>query len=362
MIDDVLRDRLGEAARERARAFEPAVIARHYERLFDDLRAANRPSLLGRLRSALHRAEPAVPEQQQRPTKTAAESTPVTAPQALAYTRALPHGALRIRFAAETLPAGPLDLVVRLRKDPKGREVRLPLPEVTADDITDPHITLPSGAALAEGRWDCYAALRGTTTAADRVRLTAALTEQAALVGRHPITSRNGVSACIPYTTSDGYLALRTWHRPAHAEIHRITVDRTYATIAATLLGPDIDTDLTAATVVAVSRTAPEHDVTTVVTQIADAGFEFTVDYNDMLAHREVEHDLWDLRLRLDSPGDATIPIGRIGGDVVDRKKTDKTPATYLPHPKRGMTRITPFFTVANNLALSAKDIPEPTG
>ncbi|MCQ8190111.1 glycosyltransferase family 4 protein [Streptomyces rugosispiralis] len=362
MSDDVLRDRLGKAARKRARAFDPAVIARHYEQLFDDLRAANRPSLLRRLRSALHRAEPAEPTQHQRPAETAAESTPVTAPQALAYTRALPQGALRIRLAADTLPVGPLDFVIRLRKDPKGREVHLPIPEARADDIADPHITLPSGAALAEGRWDCYAAHRDTTTAADRVRLTAALTEQTALVGRPPMTSRNGVSACIPYTTSDGYLALRTWHRPAHAEVHHITVDATHTTITATLLGPNTDTDLTAATVVAVSRTAPEHDVTTSVTQITDRSFEFTLDYNDMLTHREVEHDLWDLRLRLNSPGDAAIPIGRIGGDVVDRKKTDKTPATHLPHPKRGMTRITPFFTVDNNLALSAKDIPEPTG
>ncbi|MFE1172259.1 glycosyltransferase [Streptomyces sp. NPDC058773] len=360
MTDDALRDRLGDAARERARAFAPASAARRYERLFGDLRTTARPSLLTRLRSAVRAAAPAVhTRRQQRPAQAATEPHHVTAPRASARARALSDDALLIRLAADTLPTGLLDFVARLRKDPKGREIRLPISEATAPDQTDPHIILPVGAGLTEGRWDCYVAHRDTNTAARRTRLTATLTEQAALVGRHPLTGRDGVSACIPYTTSDGYLALRTWHRPAHAEVHRITVDGAYVSVTATLLSPNIEANLTAAAVVAASRTGPEHDFTTSVTQIVDGSFEFTLDYRDMLNHRRAENDLWDLRLRLNSPGHAPIPIGRIGGDIVDRKRTDKTPVTHLAHPKRGMTRLTPFFTVDNNLALSAKDIPE---
>ncbi|MFI5521394.1 glycosyltransferase [Streptomyces platensis] len=360
MTDDALRDRLGDAARERARAFAPASAARRYERLFSDLKTADRPSLLTRLRSVLRAAAPAVHTQrQQRPAQAATEPQRATAPQASARTRALADDALLIRLDADTLPTGLLDFVARLRKDPKGREIRLPISEATAPGLTDPHIILPPGAELAEGRWDCYVAHRGTDTAARRTRLTAALTEQAALVGRHPVAGRNGVSACIPYTTSDGYLALRTWHRAAHAEVHHITIDGTRVSINATLVSPDIHANLTAATVVAVSRTGAEHDFTTSVTHIAGQSFACTLDYREMLAHHTAEHDLWDLRLRLNSPGHAPISLGRIGGDIVDRKKTDKIPVTHLSHPKRGMTRIRPFFTVDNNLALSAKDTPE---
>ncbi|MGW6528676.1 hypothetical protein [Streptomyces venezuelae] len=79
--------------------------------------------------------------------------------------------------------------------------------------------------------------------------------------------------------------------------------------------------------------------------------------YSRALARRSSAHDVWDLRLYVGhvSP---PITIGRIGGDIVERKKTDVLPAVDLSHSTRGATRAKPFFTVTNDLALSLRDVP----
>lgn len=431
MDDAALRDRIGDAARERAKAFSPGSVARRYEQLFRDARlarhktrelrddAAPRPALRQRIRTMLEvngvtttatsgtktsggaatgagasgagatgatasttaasaatttGAATSVPPAQKRPAseqptperpaperpapeQPARGAAPAPRPPALAHTLALPDGGVVVRFDAATLPRGPLDFVARLRKDPKGREIRLPVPSVAfTADLTDVHVTLPAHPPLAEGRWDCYVTRRGSTAAADRTRLTATLTEQAALVNRPPAVDADGVSARIPYTTSDGFLALRTWQRLAHAEVDDIVLDATTATVTAELLGADQSVSLRGATVIAISRTSPEFDLTFDVTELPEHRFLFTIRYDAALARRRAEHDLWDLRLHLDSATALPIPVGHIGGDIVDRKRTDTVPARFLPHPERGTTRIKPFFTVGNDLAMSAKD------
>src|SRR5690606_9842599 len=87
---------------------------------------------------------------------------------------------------------------------------------------------------LAEGRWDCYVAPRGTDK---RRRLVAGLVEQARLVTLPPVVGEDGVSAWIPYTTTDGFVALRTWLRPAHAEATRMLVGADSVPVSALLLG-----------------------------------------------------------------------------------------------------------------------------
>jgi hypothetical protein len=205
---------------------------------------------------------------------------------------------------------------------------------------------------LAEGRWDCYVAPRGN---GPRTRLTARLVEQAPLVRRPPTADEHGVSAWIPYTTADGFLALRTWRRPAHAEADRIDIGERSVSVTATLYGTAALPAGAEATVRAVSRTDPAHDFSVPAHATGDRGFRFTVPYDEAMTRRSVEHDLWDLRL-VGVPGAEPIPVGRIGGDVVDRKKTDAVPAVVLDHPERGRSRVKPFFTVTNDLALSVRD------
>ncbi|WP_320777316.1 glycosyltransferase, partial [Streptomyces sp. CRN 30] len=364
MTDHGLRSRLGKAARVRAAAFAPAAVALRYEELFRELRGRRggrpaRGSLWSRLRAAL----PSVGAGVRQPSGTAgAAPEPVVRP--LASARARTDGTVGVRLDAASLPPGPLDFLARLRNDPKKRNIRVPVPAADpaagADGI---RVTLdPAAQEAAEGRWDCYVVPRGAT--AKRARLISVLAEQSRAVGRPPAVVDGQVTAWLPYTTTDGFLALRVWRRPAHAEVTGIVIDDDRATVTARLLGEASGADGAGlpdtASVVAVSRQGEAYDLTLPVTRLPgqDAWFSFTVPYSRAMELRSAEHDLWDLRLDLD-PGStgAPVPLGRIGGDIVDRKKTDVVPAVHLPHPERGDTRAKPFFTVTNDLALSFRDL-----
>ncbi|MGP4044864.1 glycosyltransferase family 4 protein [Streptomyces sp. 2A115] len=384
MSDGAARERLGRAAREHALSYAPAAIARRYEELCHDLyrkryreqaregtgRAAARARrfpLLGRLRSALRgRAALAAPGAGPATAGSAAAGSEAvasasgTADSPTAYARSTEEGGIVVRLDAKTLPGGQLDFVARLRRDSKKREIRVPIPLVaTAANLGDIRVALsPAVHALAEGRWDCYVVTRGSDT---RFRLRSGLTERARLVGRFPLhtgdsdTEGAEVSAWLPYATADGFLALRTWQRPAHAEVERVLVGECWATVTARLLGEGAGTPFDGACVVAVSREAEAHDFTAPIARLPDGRFEFTIPYLSALARRTVEHDLWDLRLRRTATA-APVPLGRIGGDIVDRKKTNVFPPVHLAHPERGATRVKPFFTTTNDLALSARD------
>ncbi|NEB34264.1 glycosyltransferase family 4 protein [Streptomyces sp. SID14446] len=362
MEDMERRERLGAAAREKAAAFAPTAIARRYEKLFQIL-AGSRPrssrraagtALWSRLRTALPlartgslEAAPNVFEVQTLPSRPVASA------------RVAADGTVTIRFDSATLPPDRLDFLIRMRRDAKGREVRIPIPD-TADAALDPSNTRvildPETYDLAEGRWDCYISPRDTPDS--RTRLTCHLAEQAPRVGQGPFLARDHITAWLPYTTSDGYLALRTWRRPAHAEVISIGVTDDRADITARLLTPSPTHLPDTTSVVAVSRNGEDHDFTLPVAGIhpASGHITFSVPYAQALARRDVDHDLWDLLLKLGHNA-APIPIGRIGGDIVDRKTTDIAPAAHLPHSAKGLTRAKPFFTVTNDLALSLRTV-----
>ncbi|MFD9583365.1 glycosyltransferase family 4 protein [Streptomyces sp. NBC_01281] len=365
MNDEEQRRRLGPAARERAADFAPPAIADRYETLIGQLQAMReqgkagrrgRGHLLSRLRSAIPTVRPAA--------HTAASTTASPVQEKLvsgpvATARVLASGALSVRLDAGALPSGPLDFLARMRRDPKGREIRLPFPDAaTAPGQAPGAITLEADRhQLAEGRWDCYVLPRDAPVK-NRIRLTCRLAEQARSVGRPPTVTGDVVISRLPYTTADGYLALRVWQRPAHAEITSIAVTADHAVVSARLLAPGPTSALPdTAAVVAISRQGQAHDIVLPITQIGPwpGHFTCTVPYASALAERVTDHDLWDLYLRLNATG-APIPIGRIGGDIVDRKTTDTVPAAHLTHPTRGATRTKPFFTMTNDLALSLRD------
>lgn len=168
----------------------------------------------------------------------------------------------------------------------------------------------------------------------------------------------DGVSSWIPYATSDGFLAIRTWLRPAHGEVESAVIGESEATVTVRLLGDARLAETADATVRAVSREDTAHDFEVPVRVLGDDRFEFVLPYRETMERRSVEHDLWDLWLQL---GDRTVPVGRITGDLVERKKTDAFPPILLDHAERGATRIKPFFTVSNHLALSVRDAAEDT-
>ncbi|MDX3645558.1 glycosyltransferase family 4 protein [Streptomyces sp. MB09-02B] len=348
VTDEALRERLGKAALTKAETYAPAAIARRYETLFEELSGPRRRGWDGAARLKRLAARVVRP----RPTKVVpAAEADGSAPTPAAHTRALGDGGLTVLLDPAELPAGPLDFIARLRRDPGKRQVVVPvLPSADAPDTVVRATLHPAEHTLAEGRWDCYVAPRGTNK---RVRLRARLVEQAALVGRPPSVDQRGVGAWIPYPTVDGFLALRTWLRPAHAEIDAVEVGEGAVTVTGTVLG-GAEPVATGAVVRVVSRADSAYDFTVAAWAVGEGerGFRFTVPYGELMARRSVEHDLWDLRL-------GEVPVGRIGGDVVERRKTDLVPGQEFEHEERGRTRVRPYFTVNNELALSAKDVAE---
>ncbi|WP_215455944.1 glycosyltransferase family 4 protein [Streptomyces sp. ATCC 21386] len=348
VTDEALRERLGKEALIKAETYAPAVIAQRYETLFAELTSSRRRGWDGAARLKRLAARAVRP----RSTKAApAAEADGSAPTPTAHARALDDGGLTVLLDPAELPSGPLDFIARLRRDPGKREVRVPvLPSADAPDTVVRAALRPAEHTLAEGRWDCYVAPRGSNK---RVRLGARLVEQAKLVGRPPWVDPRGVGAWIPYPTVDGFLALRTWLRPAHAEIDEVEVGEGTVTVTGTVLGAaESVAGAVAEGAVArvVSRADSAYDFGVPVWAVGERGFRFTVPYGELMGRRSVEHDLWDLRL-----GD--VPVGRIGGDVVERRKTDLVPGQVFEHRERGRTRVRPYFTVNNELALSAKDV-----
>ncbi|MER5882183.1 glycosyltransferase family 4 protein, partial [Streptomyces sp. NPDC001910] len=360
MNNEEQRTRLGAAAREKAATFAPSAIAHRYESLFQVL-AAGRPrasmratgsALWSRLRTALPSARTGALQ-----IVSATPEAETLAPCPTATARVAADGTVSMRFDRGTLPSEPLDFLMRMRRDPKGREVRVAIADLpdTAPGPTGIHLD-PAVHDLAEGRWDCYISPRSAP--ASRVRLSCRLAERAPRVDLDPLVAHDQVVAWLPYTTNDGFLALRVWQRPAHAEADTVTVTDDRVDVSARLITPDAVLLPENTSVVAVSRQGEGHDFTVPVTGIRrETGvFTFSVPYAQALSRRADDHDLWDFFLRL-GHHTAPIPIGRIGGDIVDRKTTDVAPAALLAHATRGQTRVKPFFTVTNDFALSVRSV-----
>lgn len=187
VTDEALRERLGKEALGKADAYAPSVIAHRYENLFEELSRSRRRRWDGAARLRQLAARAVRPRSAQAAPAAEAEGS---APTPMAHARATSDGGFLVRLDQAELPTGPLDLVARLRRDPGKRQIRVPvLPTADTPDTVVQAAFRPAEHTLAEGRWDCYVAQRGTNK---RVRLSARLVEQAALVGRVPSVDRRG--------------------------------------------------------------------------------------------------------------------------------------------------------------------------
>ncbi|OMI39369.1 putative glycosyltransferase [Streptomyces sparsogenes DSM 40356] len=360
--DDERRTAMGESAQSSALRYAPRTVASAYEALFTEVLKERESAMaeltrrlrrgVGRLIRPAHRL-PAESPQADAPTTTSGRAS-LGPLRPTASCRITVGGDLHVRLNDSGLSGEDLSLILRRRG---GEELlRTPLqPPATGADKTQWTALFPRSELLhlAEGRWDFRAERADDGTGR---RVTAHLVEQRGLLTYRP-RPNSPFSWCIPYRTSDGYLALRTWHRTAHAEADTLRVGHETLTIHGTLYGAEF-TSTAALAGLAVSRAGNAHNFTADVDPLDRTRFRLTVSYARALAALSGDRDVWDLALRL-APGSEPVRIGRILGDLVERKKVDSHPPSVLDSPGRGPTRFKPFFTVTNDLAISAADLAE---
>ncbi|SFC25659.1 glycosyltransferase family 4 protein [Streptomyces aidingensis] len=366
LIEDPGRRRaMGEAGLRTGARYDPAGLAERWTGLLHDLArrrpggcAVRRPGGLsaavagaafdaGELAARTAARLAAVRRRARRPRPAAARCT-VTE-----------DGSLLIAF--EDIPASaasagaPLDLVLRLRGTPT--TLRLPLTEQQPGGRPAALLSRAHH-ILGEGRWDCRLAPRGTPpgTPAEAAGppVAARLLDTAPLLTLPPTVDQRGLRHWVPYATADGTLAVRAWLRHAHAEIEQVLPGESGFTVTARVLAPAGRAPGPRPRVLL----GPDWDVAVRTVAGAPDRLEFSVDYAEALRHRTAGPDtVAELRYR-PGPGRGTVSLGRIGGDIPDRRRTDRYPAVVLRHPEYGPTRLRPVFTHRNALALAMTDAP----
>ncbi|GHG66012.1 glycosyltransferase [Streptomyces griseocarneus] len=340
--DAALRARLGAAARTAAHRYEPSAIAQRYEQLFEELRpgstAPGRAKKGGLLRGLFGGGR------KERGPVAVAPAGQADAAHPDARCAVEGDGSLLVRLRAEQLTAADTHVLLRHRGS-KGKEaVRAALPKqrpepgqwVEARVERDAH-TLP------EGRWDTYVERSGDKS---RRRLTAALVEQKALLTLPPRQTAEGASAWVPYETSDGFLAVRTWLRPQHVEAAEVRVGEDGTMITLEALG---DARLGEGAELVARLRGADGSVGDVRAAVEN-GTAF-LPHEPLSRRIGAEQDLWDLYVR-PSAGAALVRLGRIAGDFADRKGIDTFPAATV-----GQVRLRPYFTVTNDLTITVKDV-----
>ncbi|MBB1256921.1 glycosyltransferase family 4 protein, partial [Streptomyces sp. OF3] len=347
LVDDPEeRRRLGEAALATGRRYDPADIAQRWTGLLAELTGGRSPHASSRRRppgaalGALSGAAFALGEGAGRVLAAVASRRRTGARRVDPRARPLParcavteDGSLRVvldpsAVTADELRAG--ELVFR-RRGGGDHAIRLPITDHGPDGV----LLSRADHALAEGRWDCRLEPRTqpTSTRADFARPVAVtLLDSAALVTLPLATDSGRVAHWVPYTTADGHLALRTWLRPAHAEVEQVIAGEHAVTVVARLLPA---TDPAPDPRIVVCGPGPEWEIP-VRSADGPSRIEFSLDYATALEHRTAARDtVWELRYR-PGPGGGAVPLGRIAGDIPDRRRTDRYPAVTLDHPTHG--------------------------
>ena len=165
----------------------------------------------------------------------------------------------------------------------------------------------------------------------------------------------------LPYATRDGYLAIRTWVRPRHAECTALTLvdDRLEIHVAARgfTLGPDACLE--------VHRRGPRPSVSSTAIGSDDSRYgSARVDLRLLVQHRLTRHDDWDVWVR-PGPDQELLRVARILDDVVDRKgvyvqplltfaSDDELP--WVEEDPVSTVRVRPYFAADSGLSLYVAD------
>lgn len=238
--------------------------------------------------------------------------------------------------------------------EPDGRH-RLLLRARPRKGVPDPaerRLTLTAGAdgraravleplpALEEGRWDAFL-LTGADTEPER--LGSGPLDLRVLVDGARTDRPSPVAVRIPYRALDGFLTVRAWLRPAHAETSGVEVADRATTVTARLhgvsFGDGAGVRLRGRGTGAERTVRPDTD--------ADGrGFRFTVDHAGLTGGDGADVRYWDVDV-LPAEGAAPVRVGRLLDDVADRKQSFVHPAA-----DSGGRLVRPYYTVDNDLSL----------
>ncbi|MCP3768129.1 MULTISPECIES: transferase [unclassified Streptomyces] len=246
-------------------------------------------------------------------------------------------GRTTFRIALRSAGHPRLALVPRAKKNAPPQPTRLLDLEPHGDD-GDLRAVLEPLPALAEGRWDAYL-MRETDAVRERLR--PGLRDLRALVDGNLRERPSPVAVRVPYATKDGFLAVRAWLRPAHAEAGRLDLADGAMTVHACLHGAELSDDATA-----LLRLRGDRDTTRTFPLRTDgSGFSFTASFAELTGAAPGDQ-VWDVFLRpaADVP---PVRIGRLLDDTADRKTVCVYPALTV-----GEAAARPYYTVDNDLAV----------
>jgi hypothetical protein len=302
---------------------------------------------------------------------------------------ARPDGTLVIRLQAKKLPKGESALQLRARGSESAGPVRVPLPP--RSEAVDGWVEVRLDRAahrLREARWDTYVvrSLDGS-----RKRIRADRVETARLLSAPaPTDSEGALNPWVPYTTTDGYLAVRAWHRRNHAEVLSVELGPESCTVRARLYGPVAHPGaVREGRVLAVPRRETERRFELPVQAPQSAQWAESADPSGSArpakstesAGSSRSHDeslvfelpyelpgaldsgdskgVWDLWFCPSGEGDGErVRFARLLGDLADRKKTDVLPQLRLGDSEIGLRL---YFSVSNDLVLSLQPLPSGT-
>jgi len=292
----------------------------------------------------------------------------------LARTRVATDGSLVIRLLAKRLPRTESVLLVRSRRE-SGTPHRIPLPPRTeaVDGWVEARLERDAH-PMAEDRWDTY-----VERVADgkRKRIQSELVETARLLSMPPpLDTEGAIAPRVPYTTLDGYLAVRAWHRPGHAEVTSVELGQDSCTVRAELYGQAAHTAKSGeGAIVAVSRTKSEPDfelpfhltvepppvpadertaATDLATSAPALSFDLPYELPAALDSGNTK-GVWDLWYRPGAQGTPRVRFGRLLGDLADRKKIDLVPRVRLGETETGVWF---YFSLVNDLVLALQPLP----
>lgn len=384
--DEEKRARMGSAALENSRRYDPDVVARRYEALIDEVcdrrglprpaaRAAGSgtlPRSTGVVTAAAARAaaEQALPARSgirrllgrwvrgEGSAESAARAT--TAPrrpagQPTGNCVADSAGQIVVRVDWPGLPEGQATLVCRSRSD---RTVRVDTPLQATSGAVVPvgalGARLPVGSdALSEGRWDMFVEFGGRLH-----RLRAGVRDLRELVdaGGRPATLP--LRSHVPYATQDGFLALRSWVRRRHAECTAIRLEDEGIVLEGRLVGEEFDSE--PVLTVRRRRQEPLREELIKGSRTGEGGFRFRVPVELLVEARIGRHEDWDFWVG-DGSG-AEVRLARLLSDMAELKSVYSYPHLMWRDPvdpelahetPEGVVRVRPYCSSANEIAVS---------